>query len=171
MTTRHTETWWSRAAMVAMAAAMFGAATVRARQDAPAPKDDQAALAELDAKEQAIVIKYCSDCHEWSQINDSRRTKDDFEGMLTDMLSRGGSSTDADFNAILDYALRHSGMVFINKAGADEIAAVIGLTAKEAQAIVAYRTEHGKFADVDAVKKVSGVDTKKIDANRAFILF
>jgi competence ComEA-like helix-hairpin-helix protein len=40
---------------------------------------------------------------------------------------------------------------------------VLGFSSKDADAIVAYRDAHGKFADVDAVLKVPGIDKTKIE--------
>jgi competence ComEA-like helix-hairpin-helix protein len=40
---------------------------------------------------------------------------------------------------------------------------VLGFSAKDAQAIVEYRTAHGKFADAAALAKVPGIDKAKIE--------
>jgi competence ComEA-like helix-hairpin-helix protein len=58
---------------------------------------------------------------------------------------------------------RYYGLVAVNTAPAEELSAVLGLSPKDAKAIVDYRTAHGKFADADALRKVPEIDTKKID--------
>ena len=39
---------------------------------------------------------------------------------------------------------------------------MLGLSEKEAAALVEYRTGHGKFADAAALEKVPGLDVQKI---------
>jgi competence ComEA-like helix-hairpin-helix protein len=50
-------------------------------------------------------------------------------------------------------------------APATDLAAVLGLSLQEAEAIVDYRKAHGKFADVAALLKVPGLDKSKIEAD------
>jgi competence ComEA-like helix-hairpin-helix protein len=40
---------------------------------------------------------------------------------------------------------------------------VLGVSAEQADAVVAYRTANGPFADIEAVKKVPGIDARKLD--------
>ncbi len=87
------------------------------------------------------------------------------------MIGRGANGSEDDYKAILDYALRRYALVNINKAPGDEIAIVLGLSPKEADAIVAYRTAHGKIPDFDSLTKVSDVDQKKLEAARLSILY
>ncbi len=51
----------------------------------------------------------------------------------------------------------------VNAAAAEELAAVLGLTAKDAQAIVEYRKAHGNFADLAALMKIEGIDKTKLE--------
>ncbi len=61
--------------------------------------------------------------------------------------------------------------VNINQASAGEIAEVLqGVGQSRAEAIVAYREEHGPFADADALTEVSGVGPATINNNRARIV-
>jgi DNA uptake protein ComE-like DNA-binding protein len=39
----------------------------------------------------------------------------------------------------------------------------MGFSSKDAQAIVGYRTANGPFADIDALRKVPGINVTKID--------
>jgi len=45
------------------------------------------------------------------------------------------------------------------------------LTAKDADAIVKYRTDHGDFKDFDSLTKVPGVDAAKLTAKKDSIAF
>jgi competence protein ComEA len=48
---------------------------------------------------------------------------------------------------------------------------ILGLSQKEAEAIVAYRATNGPFADLDAVKKVPDIDLKKLDEHKNAVAF
>jgi competence ComEA-like helix-hairpin-helix protein len=143
-------------------ALVFAVVLTARHQDAKDPED---------ARSEAVLARVCTDCHEWQRIGETRRTKDQWEDLISDMMDRAGGASDKDYNAILEYALRHYGFVNVNKAPADEISLVIGLTSKEAEAILSYRTAHGKFEDFEALKKVVGVDPKMLDAARQWILY
>ncbi|WP_127477089.1 ComEA family DNA-binding protein [Sulfurivermis fontis] len=57
--------------------------------------------------------------------------------------------------------------VDINTADAATLAQSIkGVGAKRAEAIVAYRKEHGPFKTVDDLAKVPGIGAKMVEANR-----
>ncbi|MEW6647209.1 MAG: helix-hairpin-helix domain-containing protein [Pseudomonadota bacterium] len=57
--------------------------------------------------------------------------------------------------------------VDINTADATALAQSIkGVGAKRAEAIVAYRKEHGPFKTVDDLAKVPGIGAKMVEANR-----
>jgi competence protein ComEA len=49
------------------------------------------------------------------------------------------------------------GIIDINRAGATELQGLSGIGPVKAQAIIDYRTQHGPFAKIDDIKKVSGI--------------
>ena len=58
--------------------------------------------------------------------------------------------------------------VDINSADAQTLASsMVGVGEKRAQAIVAYREEHGPFQSVEDLIRVSGIGTKVLEDNRA----
>jgi len=59
--------------------------------------------------------------------------------------------------------------VNINTATADELAALNGIGKVKAEAIVAYRTENGKFQTADDLIKVKGIGSKIIEKIRSEI--
>jgi len=61
-----------------------------------------------------------------------------------------------------------SNAININTATAQIItdAKIKGIGKKRAEAIVAYRTQHGPFKSVDDLKNIKGLSQKVIDANR-----
>ena len=87
------------------------------------------------------------------------------------MIANGATGTDADFNTALAYVIAQYGRVNVNKAPADEIAEVLELPVKDAEAIVKYREEKGKLEDFDALAKVPGLDAEKLKKKKDAISF
>ena len=100
-----------------------------------------------------------------------RRTSADWEDTLKKMIEKGATGSDKEFEAVFDYLLRYYGKVYINTAKPDEITKILGLSAKDANAIVAYRKDHGPFADFEAIKKVPEIDVKKLDERKDAVAF
>jgi competence protein ComEA len=60
----------------------------------------------------------------------------------------------------------------INAASAEELAvSLVGVGQTRAEAIVAYRQEHGEFVDLDELMAVRGVGEHVIETNREKIFF
>ena len=59
----------------------------------------------------------------------------------------------------------------MNRGKSKDIALVASLSPKDADAIVNYRSEHGDFADFDALTKVPGIDVKALEEHRAALDF
>lgn len=57
----------------------------------------------------------------------------------------------------------------INEASAKEIMNLPGIGRKKAEAIVAYRQEHGRFASADDLAKVEGIGKKTVEHMRDYI--
>jgi len=58
-------------------------------------------------------------------------------------------------------------MVNINQANETTFATLKGIGLKKAQAIVLYRTAHGKFKNLEDLLKVKGIGQHVINANKA----
>ena len=52
------------------------------------------------------------------------------------MMERGAQVSDEDFEVVMDYLLRHYGRINVNKAEAEDLAIVVGVSKKDAEAIV-----------------------------------
>ena len=126
------------------------------------PADDPAA---------PLFARLCSDCHDADRVTSLRRTRPDWEDVIKKMIEKGAPGTEKEFETVFEYLVRSYGKVFINTAKADEIAAVLSLSPKDAEAIVAFRTANGKFADFDAVRKVPNIDVKKLDEHKDAVAF
>ena len=102
----------------------------------------------------ALFGQMCIKCHDAARITAMRRTRTEWEEVINKMIEKGATGTEKDFETVYEYVLRNFGKLYINAARPDEIATILGLSEKDAQAIVAYRKANGPFADFDAVKKV-----------------
>jgi hypothetical protein len=124
-----------------------------------------------DEQGAALLLRICNDCHDSASVVQQRRTKADWQSVLTKMIENGAAGDPRDFEALFAYLCRTAGEVYINDAPADEIAMTLALAKKDAEAVVAYRTANGKFADFDAVRKVPDIDLKTLDAHKAAVRF
>jgi competence protein ComEA len=118
-----------------------------------------------------VTEKVCSGCHEASIVTGEYKTKAGWAATVDDMAGRGATGTDEEFTAVTNYLARYFGKVNINKATSQEIQDIAGLTAADADAIIAYRTKNGDFADLASVEKVPGIDTKKVEERKDHIGF
>ncbi|MBO0862633.1 MAG: helix-hairpin-helix domain-containing protein [Chloracidobacterium sp.] len=115
--------------------------------------------------------KVCGSCHGLDRVTASRRSRAQWEETIDKMVSLGAQGTDEEFTSILNYLVRQYGRVNVNTATTDEIAEAVGLSAKEAEAIVKYRQEKGKFDNFEALSKAPGVALEKLEKNRDAISF
>ena len=56
--------------------------------------------------------------------------------------------------------------VDINNADAKSFSTLKGVGAKKAQAIVAYRDEHGCFSSIESLSSVKGIGSKTVEKNK-----
>jgi competence protein ComEA len=126
------------------------------------PADDPAA---------GLFVRLCVDCHDAAPIVSTRRTRTDWEDVVDKMIEKGATGTEKEFETVFEYLLRHYGKVYINTAKADEIATILGLSQQDAEAIVAFRTKNGPFADFAAVTKVPNIDVKKLEEHKNAVAF
>jgi competence protein ComEA len=118
-----------------------------------------------------VVQKICAACHEIETVIASRRTKIGWQQTVEDMIARGAEGSDEEMAAVADYLATYFGKVNVNTAPAEELEKSLGLAAKEAQAITAYRERNGKIKDFEELKKVPGVSAEKLQPKRGLIAF
>jgi competence protein ComEA len=88
------------------------------------------------------------------------------------MLQESPDVTEMEREQIVEYLSRNfAKKVNVNKAPAAEIEATLEIPAKDAAAIVAYRTAQGAFKSVDDLKKVPGLDAKTVEFNKRRVEF
>ena len=91
------------------------------------------------------------------------------------MVQRGAQGTDDEFADVVDYLTKtvsvEAAKINVNKATAKELQTGLGVSDKDADAILQYRTANGDFKSIDDLKKVPGLDAAKIDAKKAKLTF
>ena len=100
-------------------------------------------------------------------------TKDGWASIVDYMVSRGATGTPAEIQTIVDYLAKSfpAAKTNVNKASSMDLQTQLELSAKDADAIVKYRTDHGDFKDFDGLTKVPGIDTAKLTAKKDSIAF
>ena len=138
------------------------------------PAGAQVSLPDDAGKDQ--MIKVCGLCHEPQRAASIRLTREGWEATIGDMIARGARGTDEEFKAILDYLSTHflgeaARPLNVNTATAIDLESVLLLLRKEAAAVLAYREKNGLFKSVEDLKKVPGIDVKKIEAQKDRLYF
>lgn len=147
---------------------LFGAAPLVFAQDLPAGKGKD------------TLTRVCTACHDIESIPHLRYSRSEWSALVYSMKDMGADGTNAEMEEIVDYLTAHFGKggatataakTNVNKATAKDIETGLGVTAKEAEAIVAYRAKNGDYKDLAGLKKAEGVDAAKIDAAKDKIEF
>jgi competence protein ComEA len=119
-----------------------------------------------------LVEVICTACHDANRIIAKQGTKADWQSKVLEMLQECPDVAQDERERIVDYlAKSFPKHVNVNTASAKDIAAVLELSAKDADAIVRYRQEKGKFQTVDDVKKVPGIDGGAVEGIRKRLEF
>ena len=128
-----------------------------------------------DAPGKPATERICTGCHGAEMFSGYHKSADDWDRTITTMTEKGLSISDADYSAVLDYLAKNLGplppRVNVNKATSAELEKALGVTTKQAEDIVAYRTKNGNFKDLDALKKVEGLDAAALDAKKDNLAF
>ena len=121
------------------------------------------------------VVKLCSGCHEPTIVMTANLSENGWPGEIQKMIGLGAQGTNEEFKEVLNYLVANAStpvsLVNVNSASEVELELALQLSRKEAIAIVEYRQKNGKFKSAEGLKKVPGVDPKKIDANKSRVSF
>ena len=118
-----------------------------------------------------VTVRMCGTCHPSARGASVRLTREGWQNVIAKMVSLGAKGTDEELAAVLDYMATHfegdaPKPVNMNTAPAIDLESVAGLLRKEAAALIAYRSKHGPCKTLDDLKKVPGVDFRKINRRR-----
>jgi competence protein ComEA len=128
-----------------------------------------------DGPGKAELQKVCGLCHQAERSAAVRLTREGWEGVINDMIARGAKGTDQEFAAILDYLSKNflgeaPRPLNINRANNIELESVAGLTRTEAASLLKWREATGFCKSLDDLKKVPGLDYKKIETRKDYLV-
>lgn len=180
-------TWFVSGAALIFSAALLSAASTAASSPHPqtsAPIAKPAKIADPPVKDmtaeqeekwaaetEALVDRACVSCHPIPEITKARKSWAEWHSTVGRMAALGIEADEDQLTAVKLYMTRYYGLVNVNNARAAELSAVLGLSAKDAAAVVAYREAHGDFADANALAKVAGIDQAKLADGAAALRF
>jgi competence protein ComEA len=117
----------------------------------------------------------CSKCHSPENVIGHGQDANGWTQAIYKMIQYGAKDSNEDFGAIVYYLSHHFGpppdKVDVNTATTMDLRNWLSFTKKQADAIAAYRKQHGDFKSIDDLKKVSGIDPKMIDADKGRLVF
>jgi competence ComEA-like helix-hairpin-helix protein len=127
---------------------------------------------EFSRVSEAALKRLCTDvCHEADRVFSARRSPREWTQVLADMRQRGAKGSPDELDLVRRYLIWTFGVVAVNTAAAEDLAAVIGLPIEAAEAIVEHRGRHGRFANVTALAAVPGLDRDTIEAQIGALRF
>ena len=125
--------------------------------------------ADLEREGQSLKA-VCAKCHNLQIVMDTPMSYDAWHETVQQMVDRGATGTDDQFDDIMDYLHRTMTTLNVNSADADELQLVLNVPASVAKAIVQRRAKQ-KFTDLVGLKTVPGIDAAIVDAKAKLIFF
>ncbi len=119
----------------------------------------------------AALLKMCSDCHGPESAVGQLKTREEWSKTLDEMAANGAQGTDEEWNQVLDYLDKNFSLILVNKADAKQLANTLDVQQATGEAIVKHREEHGRFATIDDLKNVPGLDAAKVEARKDRFVF
>src|SRR6185295_10681765 len=164
-----------RFAAVAVAALLLSAAiaaqTTSSSQPPSTPEKPTTASRFPPGPGRDALFKVCKECHGPESVLGQLKTRDEWSKTLDEMAANGATGTDEEWTSILDYLDAHYSLILVNTAPAKDLAVKLGVSADIADAIVRMRTDTGRFTSIDDLKRVPGVDSMKLDAQKDRLIF
>jgi competence ComEA-like helix-hairpin-helix protein len=124
-----------------------------------------------DAPGKEITVKVCAGCHAAETVASVRHTPEGWRDVIAKMVAAGAEGTEQELETVLQYlsaqfAAEAQKALNLNTATAIELESVAGLLRKEAAALIAHRGKNGPCKKLEDLKKVAGLDYKKIEARK-----
>jgi len=122
------------------------------------------------------TVRLCSQCHAAEVVMSVGQNRAGWAATLRKMSALGAKGTDEEFRSALEYLAAHfpaqeRPRINLNTATAIELESGLTLRRSQAAAIIAYRSQHGRFTSLEDVKKVPGLDPAIIEAKRDRVTF
>jgi competence protein ComEA len=130
-----------------------------------------------DGPGKATTEKVCGSCHGAEIVIGRQETPEAWGQIVTEMVDRGATGTEDQFYEVVDYLAKYFSKtspvikINVNKVTAKDLQGALALTDKQAAAILHYREEKGDFKSFDDLKKVPGLDARKLEASKNRLSF
>jgi competence protein ComEA len=117
------------------------------------------------------VVRMCGTCHPVERAASVRLTQAGWQDVIGKMMTLGAKGSDDDVKAVLAYLSTNfkgeaGKPLNLNTATSIDLESITLFLRKESAAWIAYRAKNGPCKTVDDLKKVPGVDFKKIEERR-----
>jgi competence protein ComEA len=124
-----------------------------------------------DGPGKAETMRLCGTCHPADRAASVRLTRAGWQDTMGKMVSLGLKAPDADLETVLTYlSTNFKGEarkpLNLNTATSIDLESICGMLRKESAAWIAARKASGPCKTLDDLKKVNGLDFKKIEERR-----
>ena len=118
-----------------------------------------------------MTVKLCGNCHAAETVASVRLAPDGWREVIARMVAAGAKGTAQELETVFQYVstqfpVEAQQALNLNTAPAVELESVAGLLRKEAAALIAHREKNGPCKKLEDLKKVAGLDYKKIEARK-----
>lgn len=117
-----------------------------------------------------VFAAVCGACLTVGMVSDMR-SEDEWVETVECMVSTGAKGSEEQLEAVMRFLLRTLTKVNVNTAIAEQLPLVLDISEGAAKAVVKYRGEHGSFKTIDDLKKVPGIDPRKLEARKNRVAF
>ena len=113
----------------------------------------------------------CANCHAAETVASVRHSPEGWRDVIAKMVAAGAEGTEPELETVLQYLstqfpVEAQKALDLNTATAIELESVVGLLRKEASALIAHREKSGPCKKLEDLKKIAGLDYKKIEARK-----
>jgi competence protein ComEA len=127
-----------------------------------------------DAPGKDVTVKVCATCHAAETAASVRHTPEGWRDVIAKMVAAGAQGTEQELEIVFQYLstqfpAQSQKALDLNTATAIDLESVAGLLRKEAAALIAYREKNGPCKKLEDLKKIAGLDYKKIEARKELL--
>jgi competence ComEA-like helix-hairpin-helix protein len=124
-----------------------------------------------DAPGRDVTAKVCASCHAAETVASVRHTPEGWRDVIAKMVAAGAEGTEQELETVFQYLSTQfpaeaQKALNLNTATSIELESVAGLLRKEAAALIAHREKNGPCKKLEDLKKIAGLDYKKIEARK-----
>ena len=118
-----------------------------------------------------VTMKLCGNCHGAETVASVRHAPEGWREVIARMVAAGAKGTEQELETVFQYVstqfpVEAQQALNLNTAAAVDLESVAGLLRKEAAALIAHREKNGPCKKLEDLKKVAGLDYKKIEARK-----